>query len=231
MMGQARATLADGMLVNVSIESMTLHCTHMIPDQITPIPRTVVLSIHPLSVVMSGVNASVGSSTHMVSVPPSTDRLWVGLNLQTAGATCAIQDGASRFDYSIEQLQCQYAGITLPQSAYSNGSASNPTREIVKPYTDYLAASGRMYTEASSYDTVADWGVSPLWGFSFEKQINDTSTTVQVRMTRTNVVGFESQMAILQAANLVVAAQSHVAVVLTYGEDGLISSCDSVVQL
>ena len=231
MMGAARAGLQAGDFVSLSIESITLHATHMIPDQPTPIPRNVVLSLHPLNVVMSQLPASTGSTTHTMSVPPSTDRIFVCANLQTAGSSTDIQDCHDSFEPSISQLQVQYAGITLPQSQYTATDATSAERQILKPYADYLAASGRMYYETSSYDDVNDWLMRPIFGFSFEKPKNDTSTNVVVRLYRSNAIIHESTNVAMSAANLIVAAQSHIAVVLTYGDDGLISSCDSVVEL
>jgi len=77
---------------------------------------------------------------------------------------------------------------------------------------------------------------NPIFGLSFEKPPNDSSTLVIVRCTRAatadtaNLVD-ESSASAAADANLVVCAQSHQAIVLTYGDDGLISSCDSVVEL
>ena len=89
-MGAVRAALTADAFISVSIESITLHATHMTPDQPIPVPQIVVLSLHPMTVVMSGVSTAVGNSTHTLSVPPSTDRLFVALNLQSAGSSCAI---------------------------------------------------------------------------------------------------------------------------------------------
>ena len=231
MMGAARAALIAGDYVSLTIESITLHATHMIPDQPTPIPRNVVLSLHPMTVVMSQLPASTGNTTHTLSVPPSTDRLFVCVNLQSAGSSTQIQDCHDAFEPSLSQLQVQYAGLTLPQSQYTDTGSDSSERQVLKPYADYLAASGRMYYETSSYDAVNDWMLRPIFGFSFEKATNDTSTNVIVRMTRTNAGLYETTNGAIAAANLIVAAQSHIAVVLTYGDDGLISSCDSVVEL
>ena len=79
-----------------------------------------------------------------------------------------------------------------------------------------------------------EWANNPIHGLSFEKSLNDSSTSVIVRCTRSataNDLVNESAVTAAAAANLVVCAQSHQATVLTYGDDGLISSCDSVVEL
>ncbi len=230
-MGAVRAALTTDAFISVSIGSITLHATHMTPDQPIPVPRNVVLSLHPMTVVMSGVTTAVGNSTHTLSVPPSTDRLFVALNLQSAGSSCAIQDNHCSFEPSLSQLQVSYAGLTLPQSQYTSIDSGSAKRQILKPYADWLAASGRLYYETSSYDNIIDYQLRPIYGFSFEKAANDSSTNVQVRLGRTANVFGESTSPTPAGANLIVAAQSHIAVVLTYSDDGLISSCDSVVEL
>ena len=230
-MGSTRAGLSAGNYVNVTIESITFMATHMIPDQMTPIPRNVVLSLHSLTVVMSQVPASTGNTTHTLSVPPSTYRIFVCMNLQSAGSSCEIQNNHDSFEPGISSLQVSYAGLTLPQSQYTSTDANSAERQLLKPYADYLAASGRLYYETSSYDSMIDYMLRPIFGFSFEKAKNDTSTNVQVRLTRAPVVFGESLIAGLNAANLIVAAQSHVAVVLTYGSVCLISIFYSVVAL
>ena len=87
-------------------------------------------------------------------------------------------------------------------------------------------------------DNMEEYENNPIYGLSFEKPPNDSSTsvTVIVRCTRAatadtaNLVD-ESSATTAADAKLVVCAQSHQAIVLTYGDDGLISSCDSVVEL
>ncbi len=74
-MGQAREALVDGSYITVLLSSIVLNVCHMCPNYQVKIPRQVVLSIHPLSLVMSSVAAGAGSSTHTLSVPLSTDRI------------------------------------------------------------------------------------------------------------------------------------------------------------
>ena len=79
-----------------------------------------------------------------------------------------------------------------------------------------------------------EWSNNPIQGLSFEKSPNDSSTSVIVRCTRsatTNDLVDETAASAAAAANTVVCAQSHQAIVLTYGDDGLVSSCGSVVEL
>ena len=230
-MGDARAALIAGSYISVSISEITLHAVLMVPDQKLPGPRQVVLSMHPLTVVMSQIGATSGNTTHTLSVPPSTDRLFVALNLQSAGSSSKFEDNHDSLEPSISTLQVQYAGRTLPSASYTNCERNNATQEVLKPYSDYLAATGRMYLEASSYDDLEDFRQSPIFGFSFEKEPNDSSTSVQVRVNRQAVQHQESGAGASAPGNLIVAAQSHQAVVLTYGDDGLVSSCDSVVEL
>ena len=188
MMSPLRAALADGQIVNVSIESITLHATHMIPDVVTPIPRNVVLSLHPLSVVMSQLPNSADATTRTLSVPPSTDRLFVCANLQTAGTTCDAENGYGAFASRIQSLQVSYAGITMPQNGYTNCAYGEAEREVLKPYADLLMATGRMYLESSAYDLMDEFALSPIFALSFEKARNDSSTSVQIRLTQKSVI-------------------------------------------
>ena len=113
-----------------------------------------------------------------------------------------------------------------------NKSATD--RHVVKPYADFLAACGKLYLEQSSYGNMEEWSNNPIQGLSFEKSPNDSSTSVIVRCTRSataNDLVNETAASAAAAANIVVCAQSHQAIVLTYGDDGLVSSCDSVVEL
>ena len=75
-MGQAREALINGAYVNVLLSSITLNVCHTVPDYIVKIPRQVVISIHPLSLVMSSVAADrcfyshpLGASQHGPSIP------------------------------------------------------------------------------------------------------------------------------------------------------------------
>ena len=79
-----------------------------------------------------------------------------------------------------------------------------------------------------------EWENNPIHGLSFEKSPNDSSTSVIVRCTRSATdddLADESEALTAAAANIVVCAQSHQAIVLTYGDGGLISPCGSVVEL
>jgi len=237
VMDNARSILAstDQHYVTCQIEEIRFHMCHLVPDAPVPVPRNVVLSIHPLTVVKSTLSATSGSSTHTLSVPPSTDRVFVGVNLATAGSTHGVQDGHDQFEPSLSVLQVQYAGQTLPNTAYQSINKSATDRHVIKPYSDFLAACGKLYLEQSSYDNMEEWSNNPIHGLSFEKSPNDSSTSVIVRCTRaaTGTIDLvdESAAGAAAAASIVVCAQSHQAIVLTYGDDGLVSSCDSVVEL
>ena len=218
-----------------TIEEVRFHMCHLAPDAPVPVPRNVVLSIHPLTAVKSSVSASSGSSTHTLSIPPSTDRIFVGVNLATAGSKHGLEDSHDQFEPSLSVLQVQYAGQTLPNTAYQSINKPATDRHVAKPYADFLAACGKLYLEQSSYGNMEEWSNNPIQGLSFEKSPNDSSTSVIVRCTRaatgtTDLVN-ETAATAAAAANLVVCAQSHQAIVLTYGDDGLVSSCDSVVEL
>jgi hypothetical protein len=231
---RAAVTSSTTNYVYCTIEEVRFHMCHLVPDAPVPVPRNVVLSIHPLTVVKSSLSASSGSSTHTLSVPPSTDRLFVGVNLATAGSTHGVQDSPDQFEPSLSVLQVQYAGQTLPNTAYQSLNKSATDRHVIKPYADFLAACGKLYLEQSAYDNMEEWSNTPIHGLSFEKSPNDSSTSVIVRCTRAataNDLVDESAVTAAAAANLVVCAQSHQAIVLTYGDDGLVSSCDSVVEL
>ena len=116
-----------------------------------------------------------------LSVPPSTDRVFVGVNLTTAGSTHGVEDGHDQFEPSLSVLQVQYAGQTLPNTAYQSINKSATDRHVVKPYSDFLAACGKLYLEQSSYDNMEEWSNNPIQGLSFEKSPNDSSTSVIVR--------------------------------------------------
>ena len=211
--------------------------THLVPDAPVPVPRNCVLSIHPLTVVKSSLSSAGGSSTHTLSAPPSTDRIFIGVNLATAGSTRGVEDGHDQFEPSLSVLQVQYAGQTLPNTAYQSLNKSATDRHVTKPYSDFLASSGKVYLEQSAYDNMEEWANNPIMGMSFEKSPNDSSTSVIFRCTR--ATGASSKTTLVDEAaaagsantNLVLCAQSHQAIALTYGDDGLISSCDSVVEL
>lgn len=220
--------------VYCTIEEVKFMMCHLVPDSPIPVPRNVVLSIHPLTVVKSSLSSTSGASTHTLSVPPSTDRLFVAVNLATAGTSHGVEDGHDQFEPSLSVLQVQYAGQTLPNTAYQSLNKSSTDRHVVKPFADFLAACGKLYLEQSSYDNMEEWSNNPITGLSFEKAPNDSSTSVIVRCTRSataNDLVHDTASSAAAAANLVVCAQSHQAIVLTYGDDGLVSSCDSVVEL
>ena len=207
---------------------------HLVPDAPIPVPRNVVLSIHPLTVVKSGLSSSSGLSTRTLSVPPSTGRLFVGVSLTAAGSTHGVEDGHDQFEPSLSVLQVQYAGQMRLNTAYQSINKSATDRRVIKPYSDFLAASGKLYLKQSAYDDMEEWENNPIYGLSFEKSPNDSSTSVIVRCTRSATADDlvdETEATAAAAANIVVCAQSHQAIVLTYGGDGLISSCDSVVEL
>ncbi len=113
---QAREALIDGSYLTVLLSSIVLNVCHMVPDFQVKIPRQVVLSIHPLSLVMSSVAAGAGSSTHTLSVPPSTDRIYLAMNLASSGTTSPLQDVPAMFEPSFYGLQVQYAGPSVPAS-------------------------------------------------------------------------------------------------------------------
>ena len=220
--------------VTCQVEEVRFHMFHLAPDAPVPVPRNVVLSIHPLTVVKSSVSASSGSSTHTLSCPPSTDRLFVGVNLTTAGSTHGVQDGHDQFELALSVLQVQYDGQTLPNTAYPSLNKSATDRHDIKPYADFLAACGKLYLEQSAYGNMEEWSNNPIQSLSFEKSPNDSSTSVIVRCTRSataNDLVDETEESFAAAANLVVCAQSRQAIVLTYEDGRLVSSCDSVVEL
>ena len=218
----------------VEISEVRFMMTHLVPDSPVPVPRNVVYSIHPLTVTKSSLPASSGSSTHTLSIPPSTDRIFVGVNLTTAGITHGVEDGHDQFEPSLSSLQVQYAGQTLPNTAYQSLNKSATDRRVMKPCSDFLATTGKLYLEQSAYDIMEEWQNNPIVGLAFEKPPNDSSTSVIVRCTRaantSNLVA-ETAASATAVANLVVCAQSHQVIVLTYGDDGLVSSCDNVVEL
>ena len=133
--------------VYCQIEEVRFHMCHLVPDAPVPVPRNVVLSIHPPTVVKSSLSSTGGSSTHTLSVPPSTDRLFVGVNVATAGTTHGVQDSHDVFEPSLSVLQVQYACQTLPNTAYQSLNKSATDRHVIKPYADFLAACGKLYLE------------------------------------------------------------------------------------
>ena len=90
--------------------SSRARCTGACPSQ----RRSFYSSAHGGQIV--SVVSGGGSSTHTLSVPPSADRLFVGVNLATAGTTKEAQDGHDQFEPSLSVLQVQYAGQTLPNT-------------------------------------------------------------------------------------------------------------------
>ncbi len=214
------------------LTSITLNVCHMVPDYIVKIPRQVVISIHPLSLVMSSVPPGSGASTHTLSVPPSTDRLFLAMNLATSGTTCQYQDGSASYEPSFMSLQATYAGQSVPAGGYHDLAGGHPSRSTAEPFLDYQQTAGKLYSEGSSTDDLDDWARNPVYGFSFESPPADTSTSVQVRMSR-NVTSLVEGSSVVAhaAANLLVFSQAHQAIVLTYTADGLIEGVSAVVEL
>ncbi len=231
-MGLAREQLINGSYVSVLLSSITLNVCHMVPDFIVKIPRQSVLSIHPISLVMSSVAAGSGASTHTLSVPLSTDRLFVAMNLATSGTTCQYQDGSATFEPSFNSLQVQYAGQSVPAGGYHDLAGGHPSRSTAEPFLDYQQTAGKLYSEGSSTDDLDGWARNPIYGFSFEWPPADTSTSVQVRMSRnvkSLVEGFS--VAVQAAANLLCFSQAHQAIVINYTHDGLVEGVSAVVEL
>ena len=103
---------------------------------------------------------------------------------------------------------------------------------MAEPYLDYQQTAGKLYSEGSSTDDLHEWARNPIYGFSFESPPADTSTSVQVRMSR-NVTSLVegSSVAAQAAANLLVFSQSHQAIVINYTQDGLVEGVSAVVEL
>ena len=81
-------------------------------------------------------------------------------------------------------------------------------------------------------DDIAAWSRNTIYGFSFESPPTDTSTSVSVRMSRSIVSGiFGSSANAVAPANLLLFAQSHQAVVISYSLDGMIEGVSAVVEL
>ncbi len=114
-------------------------------------------SIHPLSLVMSSVAAGAGSSTHTLSVPPSTDRIYLAMNLASSETTSQLQDGPAVFELSFDSLQVQYAGQSAPASGYPDLYAGHPSRGVFEGFLDYQPTAGKLYSEGSSVDDIAAW--------------------------------------------------------------------------
>ena len=121
----------------------------MVPDYIVKIPRQVVLSTHPLSLVMISVAAGAGSSTHTLSVPPSTDRIYLAMNLVSSGTTSQLQDGPATFEPSFNGLQESYAGQSVPASGYHELYSGHASRSVAEPFLDYQQTAGKLYRAAS----------------------------------------------------------------------------------
>ena len=134
------------------------------------------------------------------------------MNLATAGSTHGVEDSHDQFEPSLSVPQGQYAGQTLPNTAYQSINKSATDRHVAKPYADFLAACGKLYLEQSPYDNMEEGSNNPIQGLSFEKSPNDSSTSVIVRCTRSataNGLVNEPAVAAAAAANIVVCAQSH----------------------
>ncbi len=183
-MGQAREALIDGSYITVLLSSITLNVCHMVPDYQVKIPRQVVLSIHPMSLVMSSVAAGASSSTHTLNFLPSTDRIYLAMNLATSGTSSQLQDGPAVFEPSFNGPQVQYAGQSVPASGYHDLHSNHPSRSVSEPYLKYQQTADKIYSEGSSVYNIAAWYRNPIYGFSFESPPADTSTSVQVRMSR-----------------------------------------------
>ncbi len=181
---------------------------------------------------MSSVAAGAGSSTHTLSVPPSTDRIFLAMNLASAGTTSQLQDGPATFEPSFNGLQVQYAGQSVPASGYHDLNSGHTSRSVAEPFLDYQQTAGKLYSEGSSVDDIAAWSRNPIYGFSFESPPADTSTSVQVRMSRAAgslVLG--TTAAAVAPANLLCFSQCHQAIVLTMTGDGLVEGVSAVVEL
>ncbi len=204
----------------------------MVTDCNVKIQRQVVMSIHPLSRVMSSDRPGSGAATHTLSVPPSTDRLFLAMSLATSGTTCQYQDGSATFEPSFMSLQVTYAGQSVPAGGYHDLAGGHPSRSTAEPFLDYQQTAGKLYSECSSTDDLDGWARNPVYGFSFESPPADTSTSVQVRMSRNATSLVEgSSVAVQAAANLLCFSLSHQAIVINYTQDGLVEGVSAVVEL
>ena len=204
----------------------------MCPDYQVKIRRQVVLSIHTMSLVMSSVAAGAVSSTLTLRVPPSTDRIYLAMNLASAGNTSQLQDGPATFELYFNGLQVQYAGQSVPASGYHDLNSGHTSRSVAEPFLDYQQTAGKLYSEGSSVDDIAAWSRNPIYGFSFESPPAYTSTSVQVRLSRAagSLVLWTTALAVAPA-NLLCFAQAHQAIVLTMTGDGLVEGVSAVVEL
>ena len=98
-----------------------------------------------MSLVMSSVAEGAGSSQHTLTVPPSTDRIFIAMNLASSGTTSQLQDGAASFEPSFNAIQIQYSGQSVPASGYQDLFSGNPSRSTCESYLDYQQASGKNF--------------------------------------------------------------------------------------
>ncbi len=120
----------------------------------------------------------------------------------------------------------------MPASGYHDLYSGHASRSVAEAYLDYQQTAGKLYSEGSSVDDIAAWSQNPIYEFLFESPPADTSTSVQVGMSRsTNSLALGSTAAAVAPANLLCFSQAHHAIVLTMTPDGFVESVSAVVEL
>ena len=203
--------------------------------RLSPSRVTLFSRIHPLTVVKSGLSSSSGSSTHTLSVPPSTDRLFVGCQSYDCWQHPQVLKTATT---NLSRLCPSFKSSTLVRRYLTPRTrASTRVRPTVMSSSRTLTSSPHLVSFTSSSRPMITWRsgkTTPFMAYRSRKARMTVRRPLSFRCTRSATaydLVDESDATAAAAANIVVCAQSHQAIVLTYGDDGLVSSCDSVVEL
>ena len=197
----------------ITIDSIRLYLAHATPKaNLTP-PRRVVLSLPCVSVTKQSKTSNAATLTY--SVAPSTDKIYIAAQSRTPDDGINLENASHQFKNDVKTVSCQYAGKLQPQIAYEASDSGNVNRASLRPYWDFATATGFLARSMGMpYYGISEWEARPIFGFVFEKQSNDASTALTVRIDSTS------------AATVAVAFHHHKLAVLEYGADGL---CTNVV--
>jgi len=151
------------------------------------------------------------SSNLQFSVPPSTMALTIFLQDGTAGSNAQIPPSMFKCldntDLSLQNIQITYANISKPstnwQSGYgvalsSNGAFTAQGINLLEQrYHDSYEESG-LDCKSNGVETYYDWlQRGPFYHFSFERDVNNKSTEIQITSNYTQNINVAARMFIV----------------------------------
>lgn len=149
------------------------------------------------------IQSKAYSTNLQFSVPPSTTAISIFVQDITSGASPLVPPSMFKIldssDLYLKNIQVNYASITKPSTNWDSlyqpsttvGAAitRSSTLELQQRYHDTYEESG-LDVSATGMETLTDWlRRGPFYHFSFERDVNNKSTEVQINTVFTGPLG------------------------------------------